>query len=413
MHRPLARPSTRRRAFARHAKRILGLLLAVGLVALIVVAAIPRPVQVDVASLQHGAMQVTVDEDGRSRVKDRHVVSAPLTGSLARIELHPGDQVEGGQVVARILPLAAPLLDVRTRSEAEARVSAALAAQRQARAQIERAQAAMEFAKTNAARARELTASQVTTQQALEQALLGARTSSAELESARFGARVADSEVTMARAVLGRLAGKGAKREEQLEVPAPVAGRILRVMQESEGVVQMGAPLLELGDPQTLEIVVDVLTRDAVEIQPGARAIIDRWGGTPLDARVRLVEPSAFTRLSALGVEEQRVNVIIDIVAPREQWKSLGDGYRVEAHIVTWEEPRVLKVPASAVFRHESSWALFRADGGVARLTKVGIGKRTAREVQIVSGIAPPASVIVYPSDRVSDGVKVRTRGSQ
>jgi HlyD family secretion protein len=154
------------------------------------------------------------------------------------------------------------------------------------------------------------------------------------------------------------------------------------------------------------------LTRDAVEVRPGARAIVDRWGGPPLDARVRLVEPSAFTRLSALGVEEQRVNVVIDIVAPREQWRSLGDGYRVEAHIVVWEEPQVVKVPASAVFRHEAGWALFRDDGGVARLTAVSIGKRTPSDVQIVGGITPPASVIVYPSDRVTDGVKVRPRAA-
>jgi HlyD family secretion protein len=391
-------------------KRLLGVLFVGGLLALIVVFAMPRPVPVDVAPLARGAMRVTVDEDGRSRVKDRHVVSAPLTGSLARIELHPGDQVEAGQVLARILPLAAPLLDVRTRGEAEARVSAALAAQQQARAQVERAQAALEFAKTNAERTRLLNAGQVTTQQELERAMLGARTSQAELESARFGARVADSEVSMARAALGRLAGKGAKKDEQLEVPAPVAGRILRVMQESEGVVQMGAPVLEVGDPATLEVVVDVLTRDAVDIHPGARVTIDRWGGAPLEARVRLVEPSAFTRLSALGVEEQRVNVIIDIVAPRDQWKSLGDGYRVEAQIVVWEEPNVVKLPASAVFRHDGGWAVFRADGGVARLTSVGIGKRNAREVQILSGIAPPASVILYPSDRVSDNVKIRSR---
>jgi HlyD family secretion protein len=404
------RPPVRKRKFARILKRALGVLLLLGVIALIVLAAIPRPVPADVATAESGEMSVSVDEDGRARVKDRHVVSAPLSGSLARIELDPGDRVEQGQIVARIVPLDPPLLDARTKSQAESRIAASLAAERQARAQTERAKAALEFSRKNTERVRELVQRNVVPRQELEQSELEVRTRSADLDSARFGARVADYEVKMARAALGHLSAKGAKKEEQMELPAPVTGRILRVIQESEGVVQTGTPLLEIGDPQALEIVVDVLTSDAVEIRPGGRATIDRWGGEPLLARVRLVEPSAFTRLSALGVEEQRVNVVLDLESPRDKWRALGDGYRVEAKIRVWEAQDVIKVPASAVFRHQGAWALYRIEGGAARLTPVSIGKRNPREVQVLEGIAAGDSVVVHPSDRVEDGVKIEAR---
>jgi len=410
MNQSAKRPGLSRRAALRWLRRVLLFVLFAGVVGLIVFAALPKPVPVDVVPVARGEMVVTVDEDGRSRVKDRHIVSAPLAGNVARIELDPGDEVKQGSVVARIVPLAAPLLDVRTKGQSQARVAASLAAQRQSRSQIERAQAALEFAKTNAARVQELHRRQVATPQQLEQALLEARTTAAELESARFAARVADYELEMARAALGHLSGKAPAKEDQLEVPAPVTGRILKVIQESEGAVQAGAPLLEIGDPQALEIVVDVLTSDAVRIEPGNRVNVDRWGGPTLDARVRLVEPSAFSRLSALGVEEQRVNVIIDLVAPREQWKELGDGYRVEAHIAVWEAQNVVHVPTSAIFRHDSGWAVYRVEGDIARITSVKLGERNPRVVQIVEGLAPSARVVVHPSERVRDGIRVVAR---
>jgi HlyD family secretion protein len=412
--RPPERPSPRgprgrSRVAWRWIKRGLLAAFALGGIALIVVALLPKPVPVDVVTVERGSMTVTVDEDGQARVKDRYVVSAPLSGRVARIELEAGDEVEQGDVLARIAPLDAPLLDERSRGTAEARVAASEAAKRQTAAQIQRAEAALAFAKGEAARYRELIANRAVTQQALEQALLNERTAAAELDSTRFAQRVADYELQMARAALGHL-GRKAGDSDQLLVPAPVTGRVLEVLNKSEGVVQPGTPLLELGDPNALELVVDVLTSDAVKIRPNARVTIDRWGGPAVEGRVRLVEPSAFTRLSALGVEEQRVNVVIDLVAPRESYRALGDGYRIEAHIVVWQSDDALRVPASAVFRHDDGWAVYRVDGTIARLSPVALGERNAREVQIVEGLEAGARVVLHPSDRVRDGVEVVAR---
>lgn len=389
-----------------------GVIVAVvlGVICLIAIVVRPRPISVDIVRVARGPLQVTVDEDGRARVKNRHVISAPLSGSLARPELDAGDHVKQGQVVARIVPLEAPLLDVRSRSQADARVAAALAAQRQARAQVERARAALDFAQTNRERIEHVVERGVGTEMQLEQARLQERTARADLESAQFGAQVADYELRMAQAVLGHLTGERAGAEEQLEVPAPVTGRVLKVIQESEGVVQVGSPLLELADPSALEIVVDVLTSDAVRILPGHRALLDRWGGPVLEGRVRLVEPSAFSRTSALGVEEQRVNVVIDLVSPPADWAALGDGYRVEAHIVVWSGEDVVQVPSSALFRHGSGWAAYRVEEGVARLTLVKLGERTPASVQILEGLKDGDEVIVHPSDRVRDGVSIARR---
>lgn len=403
--------AARRKRVARWLRRIVLGAIGVAVVVGIVVAWLPKPLEVDVAVVARGPLRVTIDEDGQARVKDRYVVSAPLTGSLARIELHPGDDVRGGQLLARIVPLLPPLLDERSRSSAEARVAAALAAQRQIAAQIARAEAAASFARNEAQRQRQLAEAGTVSQVALEQALLAERTSAAELESARFAARVADYELEMARAALRRISASGARnRGEQLEVPSPVNGRVLKVLQESEGVVQAGTPLLEVGDPGALEIVVDVLTVDAVRIAPNAEVTLERWGGPPIEGRVRLVEPSAFTRLSSLGVEEQRVNVLIDLVSPRERWATLGDGYRVEARILVYEAKNALKVPSSAVFRHGAGWAVYRVDGDRARITSVEIGESAGRELELRKGLEAGARVVVYPSDRIGDGVRVKPR---
>ncbi len=277
----------RRRIAMRWIKRGLLAAFAAVAVAMLVMAMLPKPVPVDVVAVERGLMVVTVDEDGRARVKDRYVVSAPISGRLARIELDAADEVEQGAVLARLVPLAAPLLDKRSRAQAEAGVSAALAARRQTKAQIARAKAALDYAAKQVKRSKVLSDSGVIARNELEQALLAERTAKAELDSARFGARVADHELQMARAALGMLDG-GKSDETQMIVPSPITGRVLKVLQESEGVVQTGVPLIELGDPNALEIVVDVLTSDAVLIRPGAVVRVERWGGEPLDARVRL-----------------------------------------------------------------------------------------------------------------------------
>lgn len=397
------------RVALRWLKRLLLLALALGGAALIVLALLPRPVPVDVAIVEQGMMTVTVDEDGQARVKDRHTVSPPLGGRLARIELDPGDEVKQGDVLARIVPLEPPLLDARTRGSAEARVAASSAAKRQTAAQIARAEAALQFAKTEAVRARSLKAEGALSGQQLEQALLTERTATADADSARFGQRVAEFELQMAMSALGRL-DKSKDATEQFIVPSPITGRVLNVLSKSEGVVQPGTPLLEVGDPSALEIVIDVLTVDAVKIAPGAHVTVDRWGGPPVEGRVRIIEPSAFTRMSALGVEEQRVNAVIDIVAPRAEWQTLGDGYRVEARITVWHKDDAIKVPASAVFRQGDGWAVYRVDGKLARLQAVTIGERTASDVQIVEGIEAGAKVVLHPSDRIRDGIEILAR---
>jgi len=399
----------RRRAVGRWVKRILLAIVVLGLGGAIVKGMLPKPVTVDMATVAREPMQVTIDEDGQARVIDRYVVSAPLMGRVARIELDPGDEVRDGDVVARIVPLDPPLLDDRTRSQSESRVAQAQAARAQTAAQMARARASLSFAKTEAGRARELFAKGAIPQQKLEQAEMGERTAKADHDSSKFASRVASYELEMARAALGHLDKKHGPGD-QLEVPAPVSGRVLKVLQESEGVVQPGTPLLSVGDPSALEIVVDVLTSDAVKITPGARVAIDRWGGESVEGRVRRVEPSAFTRLSALGVQEQRVNVIIELTAPRESWANLGDGYRVEAHITIWEQADALTIPVSSVFRHGDGWAVYRVDDGVSHLIPVDLGQRNGRVAQVTTGLEAGQSVVVHPSDRIQDGVQVTPR---
>jgi HlyD family secretion protein len=392
--------------------RWFSILVGIVVVGLFVAAIIPKRVQVDMVQVDRGNLLVTVDEDGQTRVKDRYVIDAPLDGHVGRIDLRAGDPVEEGAVVARIVPLNPPLLDARTKAEAEARLAAALAAKRQAAAAIARAEAAMQLASLEAERQAALGPSGATSIQAIEQAEFDLRGKREALTSARFAARVAEHEARVAEAALGRLGPKGVKGDDQMEVRAPVEGQVLNVFRQSEGVVRSGAELLEIGDPQALEIVVDVLTSDAVGIERGAEVIIERWGGErPLKGHVRTVEPSAFTRVSALGVDEQRVNVIIDLDDPPEVWSELGDGYRVEARIVVGEAKDVVKVHDSAVFRHGEGWAVYRVDGGRAILTPIQVGARNGLEVEVQAGLAPEMRVIMHPGDQVEDGRRVRQRG--
>ena len=383
------------------------LLIVVGLV---VVAWIPNPIEVEVAEVARGPLIVTVNEDGRTRVKDRYIVSAPITGNLARLDLEAGDTIEAGQVLARLVPLPPPLLDSRTRAEAKARVDAAQAALRQSQAAVNRARYERDFAKQESERALAVVKQGGLARSDADRAVSNYRSAQEQVSSANFGARVAEHQLKLAQTALLQLSGK-AEDTEQLEIVSPVAGQVLEVFQESEGVVQGGTPIVEVGDPAALEIVVDVLSQDATRIPAGAPTTIERWGGkTPLRAHVRVVEPSAFTKLSALGVEEQRVNVIIDMDEDRARWRTLGDGYRVEARISVWEGEDVLRVPASAVFRSEEAWATFTVEGGDAVLRRVEIGESNGLETEVVSGLEEGDIVIAYPSDSVRDGVSVEAR---
>jgi HlyD family secretion protein len=407
-----AQAEERRRSQARKrwARRAIGLFLAVAVVVALVVAAWPKPVPVELAVARRGPMEVTIDEAGRTRVRDRYLVLAPLGGDLARVTLRPGDKVERGDVLATIVPQAPALLDPRSRAEATARLATAQSAVRQARVVAQRAELAAAHARDDAARLRKLASSGSINADDAAHAEFEASLRAQELVSARFGAEVAAHEAEMANAVVARY-GEGTKAREAFEIASPVTGRVLRVVQSNAGVVAPSAPLVEVGDPADLEVVVDVLTEDAVRIPPRAKVVLDRWGGAaPLAAHVRVVEPSAFTRLSALGVEEQRVSVVLDFDDPADRRAELGDGYRVEAHIVTWQQDGVLAVPASAVFRKDDGWAVFSVVNGRARIQRVQVGKRNMTEVQIVSGLDDGGQVVIHPSDRVVEGARVTTQ---
>jgi HlyD family secretion protein len=360
----------------------------------------PAPVDVDVAPVVRGALLVTVDREGKTRVRERYVVSAPLAGRLRRIELHPGDTVkEGETVLAVIEPVDPSLLDARARAEAEAKESAAKEARSLAEANLSQARSELE-------RARRLIGGAGISQEEYDRAEHRER-------AARFALKIAEFELAQARAALLHIRPRSPGEADAgwLSIRSPITGCVLEVFQENSRVVAAGMDLLRIGDTGDLECVIDVLSTDAVKVRPGARTFLEHWGGGgPLLGRVRRVEPGGFTKVSALGVEEQRVNVLIDFAEPRERWETLGDAYRVEARIVVWEGADVLKVPAGALFRHGEGWAVFRVVNGKARLSPVGIGHGNGVETEVLEGLDENDRVIVHPSDRVRDGVAVARR---
>jgi HlyD family secretion protein len=374
----------------------------------------PQPVAVDLAVIERGALHVTVSDDGETRVKDVFVVSAPVPGLMRRIELEAGDGVVADEtVVARIEPTDPAFLDRRSSAEATAALRAAEAARAHAAAEVRRVEAELEFAQAELQRFEGLVARSAVSQNDLDSARRRARTADAALQESRAGLNVAESEVEQARA---RLVAPGSARRQQEDcdcvlVRSPVSGRVLRVLNESEGVLSSGAPLIEVGDPQRLEVVVDLLSTEAVQVEAGQRVLIEGWGGAaPLDGVVRRVEPFGYTKVSALGVEEQRVNAIIDFTGPRERWARLGHGFRVEPRIVLWEAGDVLKVPLSALYRSNKDWMVFLDDDGRATPTRVRIGHDDGLEAEVLAGLQPGQRVVTHPSDRVSAGARIRAR---
>ena len=373
----------------------------------------PRPVDVEVATAARGTFRKTVDEDGKTRVRERYVVSAPLAGRLLRVELKPGDRVEDGTLLATLVPSSPTLFDTRAERELAERLGAAEAEQLRAGAAVERARVALEQANANLARATQLAAQGFTSRESLERVEREALLKDKELKLAQFDEHVAEHQVGLARAAQSRARQEagGSAGGQRWQIRSPVAGQVLRVVQESEAVVPVGAPILELGDPHNLEVVVDVLTADAATIRPGAEVELDHGGGArPLAGQVRLIEPAAFTKVSALGVEEQRVNVVIDFVAAPAEWQNLGDAHRIDARILAEKRDNALTVPVGALFRHDGSWSAFVLDGGRARLRGVQLGPRGGQQAVIEGGLEPGERVIVYPSDAVRDGVRVRVR---
>jgi HlyD family secretion protein len=396
-----------------NARRILAnrkLLAGLGLVAVLLAVALwPEAVPVDVAAVERGPLEVTVEDEGETRVRDRFVISAPVAGRLERVELEPGDPVRRGAVVAVLRPAPPALLDARTRAEATAAVDTARSAIGRARAERERARATRDRARSELERQRELSRGGLVSAETLERAQVESRAADEALRAAEFAVATAEHEHERAQAVL--LQATGAAPGRAIPLHSPVDGVVLRRARESEAVVPPGEPLVEVGNARDLEIVSDLLSADAVKVRAGQKVWIDQWGGDrALRGRVRRVEPSGFMKVSALGVEEQRVNVIVDFDEPREAWQALGDGYRVEVRIVVWEAPEVVKAPTSSLFRHGEQWAVFVMDGDRARLLTVEVGQRNGLEAQVLSGLRGGERVIVHPSDTLQDGSRVVPR---
>jgi HlyD family secretion protein len=373
----------------------------------------PRPLAVDMAEASVGRFETTIDEDARTRIAERYVVSAPLAGRLARMALHEGDAVAAGQVVARLAPALPPLLDARTQRELATRVEAAQAMVQRALARTERARIGLQQANNDLLRTQQLAQQGFVAPTRLDADLLSVKAAQRELDAAVQEHRASLQDLEQARAARDVVAQPG--RGGDFEVRAPAAGRVLRVVQESEGMVALGAPLLEIGDTAQLEIVAELLTTDALQAPPGARVVVERWGGPGLlEGRVQRTEPSAFTKVSALGVEEQRVKVHIALTSPPQQWAALGDGFRVGVRIVTLERSDALRVPVSAVFPQPGgeagAMAVFAVVDGRARQVPVTIGGRNGRDAWVNAGLKAGDRVIAYPPPGVRDGVRVVAR---
>ncbi len=387
--------------------------VGLAMVALIALASRPRPLPVDIAPVVRGPLVVTLDEEGQTRVRDRFLVSAPVAGRVLRIELEPGDRVLAAEsVLATFLPAAPAPLDPRRRAEAEAAVEAAEAVVGQAEALHQQAAAELSHAQTTVQRMERLSADGVVAADRLDAAQLTLETRQEALEAAEFAARDARGRLAAARAQLLRFdprrIARSAGGPDAIPITSPVDGVVLRRLRESEAVVLAGAPLIEVGDLRELEIVSDYLSTDAVRMRAGQRVLVDRWGGEgSLSGRVTRVEPSGFTKISALGVEEQRVNVIMELEDAAEARDALGDGYRVETRVVIWEAEDEVKVPVGALFRRGEGWAVFVIVEGVAAERSVEVGERNREEAQVLGGLESGEEVVVYPGDSVADGVLV------
>jgi HlyD family secretion protein len=370
----------------------------------------PSPLPVDTAAVSRGPLRVTLDEEGETRVRDRFVVSAPFTGRILRVELEPGDPVRTGDVLAVMRPADVNLLDARSRAASEARVSTAEAALGRARADRERARAELRFAESDFGRASALGQQGIVSKERVESAQLAVETRRETLKAAEYEIQVAQSELNAARASL--LEAGDTARGAEYEVRSPVDGAVLRRLRESESVVPAGEPLVEIGDPKNLEIVADLLSTDAARLRPGQPVEIEQWGGgKALAGRVKRIEPSGFLKISALGVEEQRVNVIVELADPPDQRPGLGDGFRVEVRVVIWDAQDALQMPTSALFRDEQGWATYVLEGGKAVRRRLEVGPQNDQAATVLSGLKEGEKVIVHPSGDIKDGAAVEERG--
>ncbi|HWA39731.1 MAG TPA: HlyD family efflux transporter periplasmic adaptor subunit [Burkholderiales bacterium] len=393
--------------------RLLLALSGLVVLALVAWALRPKPIDVETGEARRGAFEQTVSDDGKTRVRDRYVVAAPLAGRVERVRLEPGDAVKQGQAVALLTPTAPAFLDARTDRELRERIGAAEAQLARAKAETLKVQAQRDQARADVERQAKLSKEGFVSATALEQAQLALKTAERAADAARFAEDAAGHDYAQARAALTRY--KTGDPSSKWEVTSPVNGAVLKVVQKSESPVALGAPLVEIADPRSLEVVVDVLSQEAVSIRPGMPARVELGQGVaPLAARVRLVEPAAFTKISALGVEEQRVNVVLDFAEPLDKVQTIGDAFRVEAHIVVFAEKDALKVPVGALFREGDGWAVFAIDGNRARKRVVRIARRNGQEAMLAGGPAGGLQagerVVVYPSDALTDGARITAK---
>jgi HlyD family secretion protein len=372
----------------------------------------PTPVSVDAVAARRGPLQVTVEEEGRTRVKDRFVVSAPVPGYLRRVDLEVGDVVSKGRQIAELEPLRSAVLDPRSRAEAEASAASARAALDAAKEKARAATADAEYARERNRRMKKLAGDGFISKDDLEQSDSEAKKAEATRLSAEAAVSAAQADLEKAQSVLRYSAAEHASGgEKTVIVRAPVSGRVLKLHRESEGVVNSGDPLVDIGNPRLLEVKAEVLSADAVKIRKGTPVVFERWGGDkPLSGRVRVVEPAGFTKISSLGVEEQRVLVIVDFTSPVEVWEGLGDAYRLDTSFIIWEGKDVLQAPASALFRKDEDWSLFAIENKRARLRAVEVGHRNGLAAEILSGLKEGEMIVAHPDDQIKDGAKVKVR---
>jgi len=372
----------------------------------------PKPVPVDMVKVSRGPLKVTVEEEGKTRVKDRFVVSAPVAGFMRRIKLDVGDRVQKGETLVELEPLKSNLLDPRSHAAAEAAVSSAEASLKVEEERVRAAAADAEYARRNLERIKKLYEGGYIAKDALEQAETGAKRAEANLFSAEAAVKVARFELDKAHTALRHSAAENTRIQGKIvTIQAPVNGSVLKIYRESEGVVQSGEALIDIGDPEKLEVKVEVLSADAVKIKPGTSVLFERWGGNSvLSGKVRVIEPAGFTKISSLGVEEQRVLVIVDITSSTQNKHSLGDGYRMEASFIIWEGKDVLQVPASALFRKQDGWAVFAVKNRRALKREMKVGHRTGLAAEIRSGLAEGEEVISHPDNSIEEGTRVRPR---
>lgn len=396
----------------RYASKLPWLIIAVGLAGFLIYGFTPKPIDVESVRPSIGSLQITIDDDGETRVREKYMVLAPVTGKMLRVSLHAGDQVVAGETeLVRIEPEDPSLLDARTRTEAEARVRVAMAANSQAVAAVDRAKEVLELAKLELDRVKKLVSSNAISQAEFEVTENRLRLAEADVRSAESAQHVARYEIDQAEATVQFFESQYDPNEgNSFRVVAPINGTVLEVFREDSGMVVSGAPILSIGDASDLEIVLDILSTDAVKVRPHDKVLIEHWGGAkPLSAVVRRVEPSAFLKVSALGVEEKRVNVIADFVDPSEDRETLGDGFRVEAKIVVDETPsESMKVPAGVLFREGNAWQVYRINNYRAEPVEVQIGRSNGKETEILAGLQKDDILILHPTETIQNGTRVK-----